>query len=342
MSNSPAHYPFSAIVGQTALKTALTLSIIEPALGGVLIAGPRGSAKSTLARGLTAIAQLPPEQFVNLPLGATEEKIVGSLDLDKILNNGHVAFSPGLLQRAHQGILYVDEINLLADHLVDLLLDVTASGINYVERDGISHQHPAQFNLIGTMNPDEGELRPQLLDRFGLYVQLNEPMDIQKRIEIVQRRLAFDDDANAFNAQYQSAQNDMIKRIQLAKALLKTVQVSHENQQYIAQTCQAAHVEGIRADLTLLRAARAYSAWQNRQDIRPADIDFVAEFALSHRRNQPPTAPPPKQSAPPPNTNPPPPKPPAAPQGQWGEMPPIEVSSRAIRTLELATHKKKS
>lgn len=342
MSNSPIHYPFSAVVGLTSLKTALILSIIEPTLGGVLIAGPRGSAKSTLVRGLTSIAQLTSEQFVNLPLGATEEKIVGSLDLDKILNNGSVAFSPGLLQRAHQGILYVDEINLLADHLVDLLLDVAASGINYVERDGISHQHPARFNLIGTMNPDEGELRPQLLDRFGLYVQLNEPIDIQERIEIVQRRLAFDDHAEAFNAQYQNAQNDLIERIQLAKTLVKTVQVSHDNQQYIAQICHAAHVEGVRADLTILRAARAYSAWQHQQYISPADIDFVAEFALSHRRNQPPSAPPPKQSAPPPKANASHPKPPATQQGQWGEMPPMEVSSSAIRTLDLATHKKKS
>ncbi len=294
------NYPFSAITNQLSLKTALLISAVDPRMGGVLISGPRGSAKSTIARSLADLIQ--GHVFVNLPLGASEEKLIGSLDLDKALSKNEVVFSEGLLAKAHQGILYVDEVNLLADHLVDILLDVAASGVNQIERDGISHQHEAAFLLIGTMNPDEGELRPQLLDRFGLMVSLTNHYAIEERQQIMQRRLAFDEQAEQFCAQFEVQQQYIIAQIEAAKQSLSSVIVSPEIQMLIAETCAASNAEGLRGDITLYRAARAYTALHQRSEVLIADVDAVKEFVLVHRRN---AMPPSQQHTPPatPETN---------------------------------------
>lgn len=276
-------YPFSAIIEQQLLKTALLISAVDPRMGGVLISGPRGSAKSTIARSLADLIQ--GHVFVNLPLGASEEKLIGSLDLDKALASNEVVFSEGLLAKAHHGVLYVDEVNLLADHLVDVLLDVAASGVNQIERDGISHQHAAEFLLIGTMNPDEGELRPQLLDRFGLMVSLNNHYEIDERQQIMQRRLSFDENAEQFCAQFEAQQQNTISQIESAKNNLSAVVVSAEMQRHIAQICSDANAEGLRADITLYRAARAHAALQQRNEVTADDVDTVKEFVLTHRRN---------------------------------------------------------
>jgi magnesium chelatase subunit D len=287
-------YPWSAVVGQAALKRALTLSAIDPAIGGVLVQGPRGVAKTTLAR---ALAELVPGRFVELPLGASEERVTGSLDLSAALRDGQVNFAPGLLARAHDGVLYVDEVNLLPDVLIDLLLDAAASGRNVVERDGISHTHAARFVLVGTMNPEEGELRPQLTDRFGLSVEADGAIDPAQRAEIIQRRLAFDLDADAFRARFAEPQAALQLRIQRARELLPKVSLDAALPK-ITALCHAAGVEGVRADLAMLRAARAHAAFHERSQIDDEDIAAVAELALSHRRrNPPPQGTPPSSSS---------------------------------------------
>jgi len=328
MTDTP-HFPLSAVVGADALKLALCLSAIDPKIGGVLIEGPRGMAKSTLARGLADL--LASGQFVTLPLGATEERLVGTLDLDAALSEGRAQFSPGVLAKADGGVLYVDEVNLLPDHLVDLLLDVAASGTNLIERDGISHRHPARFVLIGTMNPEEGELRPQLLDRFGLNVALSGHTAPLERGQIIRRRLDFDSDPEAFCAQWETSQVALRERCQQGRRLLNEIALDDQALAQITERCFAAGVDGLRADLVWLRAARAHAAWRGATAIEAGDIDAVAEFALRHRRRQ---APPPASEPQPapsasaaqsPNAD--------SGQGQWGEMPAQALPTGARREV---------
>jgi magnesium chelatase subunit I len=295
-----SHFPLAAVVGADDLKLALCLAAIDPAIGGVLIEGPRGMAKSTLARGLADL--LPSGHFVTLPLGASEERIVGSLDLDTALDEGRAEFSPGLLAKADGGVLYVDEVNLLPDHLVDLLLDAAASGVNHVERDGVSHRHTSRFVLIGTMNGEEGELRPQLLDRFGLNVALDaQPQPVQ-RAEIMRRRLSFDADPDSFLSTWSVEQEALRARCQQARMQLPAIPLDDIALEHISQRCFAAQVDGLRADLVWLRAARAHAAWRASARIEEEDIEAVAGFVLRHRQRQatPPSAapqsPPPRES----------------------------------------------
>lgn len=283
-----AAFPFSALVGQAELQRALLLAAIDPGIGGVLISGPRGTAKSTAARALAAL--LPPSSpsipapFVTLPLAASVEQLVGTLNVEDVLRDGRLRLSPGLLARAHHGVLYVDEVNLLPDALVDALLDVAASGVNTVERDGISQQHAARFVLLGTMNPEEGELRPQLLDRFGLSVALSNPVDAEQRMAILRTRLDFDEHPLALAQQHASEQTRLADAIAAARAALQHIVWPDAALHRAAACALAAGVDGMRADIVMLRAARALVAFEGRTEITPEDIDAVAELALAHRR----------------------------------------------------------
>ncbi|MDP3846724.1 MAG: AAA family ATPase [Pseudomonas sp.] len=320
-----SHFPLSAVVGADDLKLALCLAAIDPAIGGVLIEGPRGMAKSTLARGLADL--LASGLFVTLPLGASEERIVGTLDLDAALGEGRAQFSPGLLAKANGGVLYVDEVNLLPDHLVDLLLDAAASGVNHIERDGISHRHAARFVLIGTMNAEEGELRPQLLDRFGLNLALSGLPQPTERAEIVRRRLAFDADPPAFLQRWAAPQEELRERCQNAREQLNSIPLDDAALNAISQRCFDAGVDGLRADLVWLRAARAHAAWRGSPQIETEDIEAVADFVLRHRQRHPsPSATPPQQkleqqSPQRPNSQTSSTSQPPQDEGQWGELP---------------------
>jgi magnesium chelatase subunit D len=274
-------FPFSAVFGQERLKLAFALCAVDPGIGGVLVRGPRGVAKTTLARGF---AELLSGRFVELPLGASEERVTGSLDLTRALGHGEVHFAPGLLAHAHDGVLYVDEVNLLPDALVDLLLDAAATGRNVVERDGVSHAHAARFVLIGTMNPEEGELRPQLLDRFGLSVAADGVLSPSARSAVVLRRLEFERDPEAFAASYAREQQALIARTRAARERVGELPFAGPAAAHAAELCHAAGVDGVRADLAMLRAARAHAAWHERDEIRVSDVDAVAELALAHRR----------------------------------------------------------
>ncbi|ART61738.1 AAA family ATPase [Kushneria marisflavi] len=276
-------FPFAAVTGHERLKLALILAALDTRLGGVLVSGPRGTAKSTLARSLAELLPFSRSSLVTLPLGADEARLTGTLDLGRALGDREVAFQPGLLARAHDGVLYIDEVNLLPDALVDLLLDVAASGINHVERDGISHQHPADFLLIGTMNPDEGELRAQLLDRFGLAVLDHPAPDIEQRLQIVERRLAFDRDPEAFTAKWQKEQALLGERLSAARKRLSTVTLSDDLARVIATRCVEAGVEGVRADLAWRRGALAHAAWQGRHIVTLEDVETLAPLVMAHR-----------------------------------------------------------
>ncbi len=313
-----AAFPFSAIVGQEDMKRALLIAAVDGRVGGVLAFGDRGAGKSTAIRALAALlpkidvvlgcplrcdplapapacefcalkskeglkAASQPAPVVDLPLGATEDRVVGALDLERALARGEKRFEPGLLARAHRGFLYIDEVNLLEDHIVDLLLDVAASGENVVEREGLSIRHPARFVLVGSGNPEEGELRPQLLDRFGLSVDVKTTVDLRERVEVVKRRDAFDRDPDAFLKLWSRKDAAIRKRIVAARERLDTVAAPDEAIEYAARLCLALGADGLRGELTLLRAARALAALEGAASVSIADIRAVAPMALRHR-----------------------------------------------------------
>lgn len=281
-------YPFSALIGHDRLRLALVLCAVRPDIGGVLIRGEKGTAKSTAVRALAAVLAHVDEdaRLVELPIGATEDRVVGSLDLQKVLREGEHAFSPGLLARAHGGVLYVDEVNLLHDHLVDVLLDAAAMGRVHIERDGVSHSHDARFVLIGTMNPEEGELRPQLLDRFGLTVDVAASRDVDIRVEVIRSRLAYEADPEGFAAGYAAADVELARRIATARAALADVALGDNELRRIAALCAAFDVDGMRADLVLARTAVAHAAWRGSTVVEEEDIRVAAELALPHRRRR--------------------------------------------------------
>jgi len=280
-------------VGHDRLRLALVLCAVRPDIGGVLIRGEKGTAKSTAVRGLAQVLTKAFEvsgggggQLVELPIGATEDRVVGSLDLQKVLRDGEHAFSPGLLARAHQGVLYVDEVNLLHDHLVDVLLDAAAMGRVHIERDGVSHSHDARFVLIGTMNPEEGELRPQLLDRFGLTVDVRASRDVDVRAEVIRARLAYESDPASFAERYAEADAELAARISQARAVLPDVVLPDNELRRIAALCAAFDVDGMRADLVVARTAVAHAAWRGKITVDEEDIRVAAELALPHRRRR--------------------------------------------------------
>jgi magnesium chelatase subunit D len=281
-------YPFSAIVGHDRLRLALVLCAVRPEIGGVLIRGEKGTAKSTAVRGLADVLSAVDAEsaLVELPIGATEDRVVGSLDLQRVLRDGEHAFSPGLLARAHGGVLYVDEVNLLHDHLVDVLLDAAAMGRVHIERDGISHSHEARFVLIGTMNPEEGELRPQLLDRFGLTVDVRASRDVDVRADVIRARMAFEADPAAFADSYAEQDAELARRIAAARLAVGDVVLPDNELRRIAALCAAFDVDGMRADLVVARTAVAHAAWRGSHTVGEEDIRVAAELALPHRRRR--------------------------------------------------------
>lgn len=313
-------FPFSAIVGQDGMKLALQIAAIDPSVGGVLVFGDRGTGKSTAVRSLAGLlppmratagcvyhcdpedqgqrcasgcplrersdkveSVLQPVPVIDLPLGATEDRVVGALDLKRALGSGEKVFEPGLLAQAHRGFLYIDEVNLLEDHLVDLLLDVAASGENLVEREGLSVRHPARFVLVGSGNPEEGELRPQLLDRFGLSVEVRTPVEIDERVEVVRRRDAYERDPEGFAANWLAAENQTRDAIGRATGVVHRIETSDAVLRRSAELCQALGTDGLRGELTLIRAARALAALREKPRVDDEDLRTVATLALPHR-----------------------------------------------------------
>ena len=321
MATTDNAYPFAGIVGMADLKLALLLNAVSPAIGGVLVRGEKGTAKSTMVRGLAALLppvpvvpgcpyscdpaapdpacpagphpgadpltpELRPVTLAELPVGATEDRLTGSLDIERVLTAGTTAFQPGLLAAAHRGVLYVDEVNLLHDHLVDLLLDAAALGVNYVEREGVSVRHASRFLLVGTMNPEEGELRPQLLDRFGLTVQVTASQDPAERAEVVRRRLAFEADPAAFARRFAADTEALAAQVAAARDRLPGVDLPDAALRQICAVCGAFGVDGMRADLVTARTAIALAAWHGRDVVTEEDIRTAARLALPHRRRR--------------------------------------------------------
>ena len=312
-------YPFSAIVGQDEMKRALLLAAVDPSIGGILVFGDRGTGKSTAVRALANLlpammvagncryncdpadeshycaqcreqarsGKLKPRKVpvpvIDLPLGATEDRVAGALDLEKALVSGEKAFEPGLLASAHRGFLYIDEVNLLEDHLVDLLLDVAASGVNIVEREGLSIRHQARFVLVGSGNPEEGELRPQLLDRFGLSVEVASPSDISSRVEVVKRRDAYDRNPDAFVESWKRKDAVLRSKILKARGLLGEVSIPDSAIELMSALCLKLGVDGLRGELTLMRTARAMVAFNGKREVIASDVHAVAISALRHR-----------------------------------------------------------
>lgn len=285
MAASSVRYPFSAVVGQERLKLALILSAVSPGIGGVLIRGEKGTAKSTIVRGLGPLLD-EGARVVELPIGATEDRVIGSLDLTRVLRDGQAHYTPGLLAQADGGVLYIDEVNLLSDHLVDVLLDAAASGRVTVERDGVSHTQAADFVLVGTMNPEEGELRPQLLDRFGLVVDVAGPREVDERVAIVTARMAYDADAEGFVAGYAEAEAELAGRIASARARVAEVTLPLAELRRIAAICAALEVDGLRGDLVVARTAAANAAWRGADEVTEDDVIVAVELALPHRRRR--------------------------------------------------------
>lgn len=316
----PAIYPFTAVVGQERMRRALVLNAVDPRIGGVLIRGERGTAKSTAARALAAL--LPnvevvencrfgcdPEKpatwctecreradhgeklqsisrttpFVNLPVSATEDRVVGTLDIEKAIQKGVRSFEPGVLAAANRGLLYIDEVNLLDDHVVDVLLDAAAMGVNIVEREGISFTHPARFILVGTMNPEEGDLRPQLLDRFALSVEIRGIRDARERVQIMERNIAFEADSNRFREEWLQKEHELSDLIEKGRELVDSVAYTRQNMLSIAALTSSLNVDGHRSDLVILKTARAQAAFDGRKEITDRDIALAAELALPHR-----------------------------------------------------------
>lgn len=315
-----AVYPFTAIVGQEEMKLALILNVINPSLGGVLIKGEKGTAKSTAVRALAALlpalrssagcryhcdpanknllcddcraklaeaGELPEEELsmrvIELPVSATEDRVVGTLDIEAAIQEGRKRFEPGILADANRNILYVDEINLLEDHIVDVLLDSAAMGVNTVEREGVSYAHPARFVLVGTMNPEEGDIRPQLLDRFALSVTVTGEHETKNRVEVIRRRLAYEKDADAFTASYAEEQEKLARRITEAQARLAEVAVSEEILGKVADMSIALGVDGHRADITVIKTALTHAAFFGRAEVAEEDLKAAAHLALPHR-----------------------------------------------------------
>ncbi len=301
------NFPFAAIIGQEEMKLALQLNVIDPKIGGVMIMGDRGTGKSTTIR---ALADLLPDitiikndpfntdpkgldkeyetenikiPMVELPLGATEDRVCGTINLKEVLSGGSSTFEPGLLARANRGLLYVDEINLLDDHLVDVLLDSAASGWNTVEREGISIKHPAKFILIGSGNPEEGELRPQLLDRFGMHAEIRTIRDPNLRVKIVEERISFDQSPQTWFEKYENEQINIQNRIVTAQKLLNQVKINKEFQLKISQICSELEIEGLRGDIVSTRAAKALTSFENRTEVTLDDIKRTITLCLRHR-----------------------------------------------------------
>lgn len=316
----PSIYPFTAIVGQDRMRRALVLNAVDPRIGGVLIRGERGTAKSTAARALAALlpkvnvvtdcrfgcdpespaswctecrerAEINPQlpahlrqiPFINLPVSATEDRVVGTLDIEAAIQRGERHFEPGVLAAANRGLLYIDEVNLLDDHVVDLLLDAAAMGMNIVEREGISFSHPARFILVGTMNPEEGDLRPQLLDRFALSVEIHGIREARERVTIMERNLSFEASPTEFVSEWQPREHELSQQIEAARKLVSSVTYTSRDLLSIASLTASLQVDGHRPDLVILKAARAQAAFDGRTAITSRDIALAAELALPHR-----------------------------------------------------------